>query len=96
MADNIAAIGEQYKILDAHLAANDFIAGSSFTMGDIPVGTVTYRYKTLDINRPSTPNVDAWYERLIECASYQYHVRIPYGTNPAEWVKEEQENAVIQ
>ena len=96
LADNIAAIGEQYKILDAHLADNDYIAGSSFTMGDIPVGTVTYRYKTLDINRPSTPNVDAWYERLIERPSYQYHVMIPYGTNPAEWVKEEQENAVIQ
>lgn len=96
LADKIVAIGEQYKILDAHLADNDYIAGSSLTMGDIPLGAVTYRYKTLDIDRPSTPNVDAWYGRLTERTAYQYHVMIPYGTNAAEWAEEEQKNAGIQ
>ena len=96
LADKIIAIGEQYKILDAHLADNDYVAGSSLTIGDIPLGAVTYRYKTLDIDRPSTPNVDAWYGRLTERPAYQYHVMIPYGTNAAEWAEEEQKNAGIQ
>lgn len=96
LSENIAAIGEQYKILDTHLTNNDYIAGDSLTMGDIPVGALTYRFMTLDIERPSIPNVDAWYQRLMERPAYRYHVMIPYGSNAAEWAEEENKNAGVQ
>ena len=65
-------------------------------MGDIPIGTLLYRYFTLDIERPDIPHVSAWYERLTSRAAYQQHVMIPFGRNSDEWLEQEKLNAGIQ
>ncbi len=65
-------------ILDAHLAANDFIAGRAFTMGDIPLGTGFYRYFEMGLPTPEVPNVRAWYLRLCERRAYREHVMISF------------------
>ena len=51
-------------ILDAHLAGRDFLAGASFTMGDIPVGCVLHRWMNLAVERESRPDLERYYERL--------------------------------
>ena len=51
-------------ILDAHLAARDFVAGPRFTMGDIPLGIVVYRWYELPIERENYPSLRAWFDRL--------------------------------
>jgi glutathione S-transferase len=33
------------------------------SLADIPAGTTLYRYFELEIERPSIPNVEAWYKR---------------------------------
>ena len=76
---------EALIILDAHLADRPYVCGDSFTMGDIPLGCVAYRYFNVDVDRPSLPNVEAWYQRLAERAPYRDHVMRHFGTNPAEW-----------
>lgn len=81
--------------LDEHFDDRDYIAGD-FSMGDIPIGCVFYRYFNLDIERPAAPNVQAWYERLAERQAYRKHVMIPFGTNAEEWSVEERKNAGIQ
>ena len=82
--------------LDAHLAGQPYLAGDTLTMGDIPLATLFYRYYTLDIERPSAPAVEAYYQRISERPAYRYHVMIPYGTDIESWQVEEQKNAGIQ
>ena len=66
------------KILDDHLADRDYIAGDTFTMGDIPMGVLGRRWFALDIERPEPrPNVEAWFNRLSERPAYQEHILIP-------------------
>lgn len=81
-ADDAASV---LKVLDAHLAEHSYVAGNSFTMGDIPLGCVAYRYFNVEVERPSLPNIEAWYQKLSERPAYQKHVMRFFGTNPTEW-----------
>jgi glutathione S-transferase len=68
-----------FRLLDKHLEDKPFIAGDALTMGDIPVGAQLYRYFELEIDRPSLPNVEAWYARLQERESYRTHVMVLFN-----------------
>ena len=85
----IAALRDQasdvLRLLDAHLANRPYVAGDSFTMGDIPLGCVAYRYFNVDVDRPALPNLEAWYARLSDRPAYQAHVMRFFGTNPDDW-----------
>lgn len=72
-------------ILEAHLSNREYVAGNEFSMGDIPLGAVAYRYFNVEVERPAFPNIEAWYQRLCERAAYQQHVMRFFGTNPSEW-----------
>ncbi|MFQ5995026.1 MAG: glutathione S-transferase family protein [Acidiferrobacterales bacterium] len=61
-------------ILDSELEKTEFVAGSAFTVGDIPVGIMTYRWFTLEIEREDLPNVERWYERLTQRPGFEKHV----------------------
>lgn len=67
-----------FRLLDRHLEGRRFIAGDSFTMGDIPAGAQLYRYYELEIDRPELLNVEAWYMRLQEREAYRTHVMVPF------------------
>jgi glutathione S-transferase len=62
------------KILDAQLAKTAFVAGENFSMGDIPVGVMTYRYWQLVPERPETPNLKRWYDALQKRAAFREHI----------------------
>jgi glutathione S-transferase len=68
---------ENLAMLDAHLAARDYVTGAAFTMADIPLGVTAYRWFSLEIERPPMPNLDAWYERLCARSPYKATVRLP-------------------
>ena len=71
----IKATTPWYDILDAHLADRDYVCGDRLTIGDIPAGVLTHRWMTWTPGeRPSHPNVKAWYARLCERPAYQEHV----------------------
>ena len=70
--------GEKLRILDAQLAGRPFIMGDQLTIADIAVGTLMYRYFTLNITRPPLANVEAWYARLSQRPAYQAHAMIDY------------------
>ena len=62
--------------LEQHLKANGrYVAGEAFTVGDIPVGLVVNRWFHLNFERPPTPAVAEYYERLSERPGYRAHVR---------------------
>jgi len=61
------ASGEQkLAVLDAHLATRAFVAGPTFTMGDIPLGCSVDRWYKLPMARESHPHVERWYSTLRE------------------------------
>ena len=68
---------ENWKIADARLARNDYVAGRQFTVGDIPLGVAAYRWFNLPIERPSFPNVERWYARLTERPVFQERCMLP-------------------
>lgn len=62
------------KILDGYLAKSDYVAGGSLTIGDIPIGIMTYRWYTLEIKREDFSNLKRWYDRLAQRPAFQKHV----------------------
>src|SRR6476659_6971393 len=62
------------KILDAALARNAYLAGNSFSMGDIPMGVFIYRFRSLQSDAPSLPNLERWYSAIEKRSAFQKHV----------------------
>lgn len=61
-------------ILNAQLADNAYINGENLSMADFPAGSIIHRWIHWTPNRPSHPNVEAYYERLLARPAYQEHV----------------------
>ena len=93
IAEGAKAFGSALQIAERQLDNGPFLAGDQLTMGDIPLGAYLYRYFNLDIDRPSLPNVEAWYARLCERPAFRKHVMIPFGSNPDEWLALEKAGA---
>lgn len=64
-------------IVDAHLASRRFLAGDTFTMGDLPLGCAIWRWMALPIERPVLPNVQRWFDALTERPAYKKVVMLP-------------------
>ncbi|MBL8519533.1 MAG: glutathione S-transferase C-terminal domain-containing protein, partial [Betaproteobacteria bacterium] len=58
------AAEQKLALLDAHLAARDYLCGPHFTMADIPAGCSVDRWAKLPIERTPRPNVEHWLARL--------------------------------
>src|SRR5262245_42949116 len=61
-------------ILDAQLAKTAFVAGASFSMGDIPVGLIAYRYRRLVPDRPVFANLERWFAALEARPAFKEHI----------------------
>jgi glutathione S-transferase len=77
--DKVARCARHFRLLDQMLADRRFLGGDALTLADIPAGTCLYRYFELDIERPSVPNVEAWYGRLRERHAFREHVMVPFA-----------------
>jgi glutathione S-transferase len=78
LASLTEACSKDFKHLDLLLSDKPFVTGETLTYGDIPIATQFFRYFTLDIERPSLPNVERWYASLSQDPSYAAHVMIDY------------------
>jgi glutathione S-transferase len=75
---NLQEANRAMAMLDAHLAKQPFVAGPTFTMGDIPVGAVAHRWLEIPgIERPAFAAIRAWRDRLAERAGFRAHVQQP-------------------
>jgi len=63
-ATSVSEMGAALKILEGHLAANDYLAGDSFSLADIALGPIVHRCLGFPVDRPATPNVEAWHARI--------------------------------
>ena len=76
-----AALGRcavDFGKLDRLLEDRTFMLGETLSLADITAGTSLYRYFELEIERPSTPQVERWYRALQQRAPFREHVMIPF------------------
>ena len=73
----VQAIGRLFSILDEHLRIRAYVAGDSFTVGDIPLGVMAYRWFNLPVERPPAPHIWRWYERLSARPAFRSYVMLP-------------------
>jgi len=64
-------------ILDAHLANSTYVAGKTFTVGDIPLGIAAYRWFNMEMKREHHPNLRRWYDLLTRRPPFQEHIMQP-------------------
>src|SRR5262249_50633799 len=74
IAGSQAKTTDAMKMFDAHLAKNAYAAGNDFSMGDIPVGIMVYRFWQLVPQRPSLPNLERWYKAIEQRKGFKDHV----------------------
>jgi len=65
---------EAMRMLDTQLSKTHYVAGSSFSYGDIPVGIMCYRFVQLVPERPLMPHLDRWYDLISKRKAFQDHV----------------------
>ncbi len=68
--------GELLAIPDQNLSKKPYLAGSNFTMGDIPLGCHVQLWMRLPIERPRQPNLEAWFNRLCSRPAFKKIVDI--------------------
>jgi glutathione S-transferase len=68
----------RYAALNDLLAMQTHLAGDRFTMADIPAGMTLYRWFEMDLDRPSMPHLEAWYEKLRQRPAYVKAVCVPF------------------
>ena len=64
----------RWAILDDHLSSNTYVGGDDFTIADIPIGPIAYRWYELPIEREDFVNLKRWYDALCERRSFRKHV----------------------
>ena len=77
VATSLKGLAASMTLLDSHLATRPYVAGSTFTMGDIPVGVSIQRWFRMDIERENLPNLAAYYKRLQERPAYVKYADLP-------------------
>ncbi|MFV2002302.1 MAG: glutathione S-transferase family protein [Paracoccaceae bacterium] len=74
----IRAFDGHLGTLEKQLAGDDYVTGDQFTLADIVIGHVLFRYFDMDIVRAERPVISAYYQRLGERAAYRARVMVSY------------------
>jgi len=73
VAENHKKLTDYFGIADRELGRKTYMAGSAFSMGDIPLGVAAFRWYNLPVERPAHANLDRWYQRLCERPAFREH-----------------------
>ena len=74
----VVKVAGLWAILDAQLAGRRFVENDMFSLADIVLGAYARRWFGIDgIERPAMPNLERWYERLAERASFSRQIARP-------------------
>src|SRR5262249_48398075 len=66
-------------IVDAQLAKTAFITGPNFSMGDISVGAMAYRFRRLMPERPVLEHLERWFAQIEQRPAFKEHLlAIPF------------------
>lgn len=71
------ACGRMMAVLDRALAAEAWLSGAAFGVGDVPMGVYAHTFFALGLAREPVPHVTDWYRRLQARPGYVANVMIP-------------------
>jgi len=74
IAGSKAKTTDAMKIVDAALGKTAYLAADAFSMGDIPVALVTFRFRQLVPERPPLQNLERWYAAIETRPAFREHV----------------------
>ena len=66
--------GKMEVLNDQLVSTSAYVAGSAFSLADIPIGLSVRRWFSMDFEKPHLPEISAYYERLCEREAF-----IPFG-----------------
>lgn len=78
--DNAAIAASQAKTIEAmtmlevELGKHAYVAGDTFSIADIPLAIMAYRYWQLVPQHPAHPNLKRWYALIEARAAFKTHV----------------------
>lgn len=75
----VAALEKALAIAEERLGETAHLAGEDFTLADVQLGHVLYRYYEIGIERAELPNVARYYDRLQAREAYREHVMVSYA-----------------
>ena len=70
------------RLLDEHLAENEFLAAGRYTVADIAVYAYSHRAEEAGIDLAPYANMRAWFARIEAQSGYMEDLE-PYGANAA-------------
>jgi len=65
---------EAMTILETQLGRGAFVVGDAFSIADIPLGIMAYRYWQLVPQHPAHPNLRRWFDALQKREPFRTHV----------------------
>lgn len=65
ISKSVATITPLLTLLDQHLSQREYLAGTAFSMADIPVACDIHRWFGLPQTRPALPNLERWYAQIL-------------------------------
>lgn len=74
----LQALNRPFDIAEAQLARHAYLAGPDFTLADIQLGHVLFRYFDIGIERPARPVLERYYRSLTERPAFREHVMVSY------------------
>lgn len=83
IARGLDALESKLAIAEMQFAQHPWLAGDDFTLADIQIGHILYRYfdaplDEVGLTRRDLPALRAYYERLTERRAYAEHVMVSY------------------
>ncbi|SDC32976.1 glutathione S-transferase family protein [Ruegeria marina] len=78
VARALAELEAKLTIADAQLSRHAHLAGDAFTLADIQLGHILYRYYDIDIPRAPLPHLRLYYQKLSARPAFRQHVMVPY------------------
>ncbi|CDG17230.1 glutathione S-transferase family protein [Xenorhabdus doucetiae] len=76
ITQSLAEIEKLLKIVDGTLTNQQYLSGDKLGMADIALAPLAYLWLGVEIERPSLPNLERWYQLLTERPAFQKIVMI--------------------
>ncbi|MDA3889779.1 MAG: glutathione S-transferase family protein [Allgaiera sp.] len=80
----VAAFEAKLDILEGQIGQGAFVCGEDFTLADIVIGHVLFRWFDIDVPRRPRPGIEGYYVRLKARPAFAEHVMISYESLRAE------------
>ena len=76
IANGVTQWNAALQVLEDQLSENTYVAGSAFTLADIPIAPIIHRWFNLEIDRIDAPNIRRWYDSFADDPGFQRWVNI--------------------